>query len=215
VLAPLLGCVAGLAHVLSGPDHLAAVSALAADSPRRSWVLGLRWGLGHSLGIVLLGALALVLQRGCGLDVAASRADRVVGAAMILLGLWTLRRALRRRLHEHTHTHDGQTHTHTHLHLGSITSHRQHSHAPYAVGVLHGFGGGAQLFGVLPALAFPTFGEASTYFAGFVIASLATMAAVAMAVGAISTRGTQAFHRGFAATCAIASCAVGGWWLVG
>src|SRR3954462_15005585 len=128
---------------------------------------------------------------------------------MIGLGLWALHRALRRRLHEHTHEHDGSVHTHTHLHLGSITSHRQHTHAPYAVGILHGFGGGAQLFGVLPALAFPTMGQASTYFVGFVVASLLTMAGFAMAVGAISARGPQAFGRFFAATCGVASCAVG------
>jgi hypothetical protein len=211
VFALAIGCAAGFAHVLTGPDHLAAVSALAADRPRRAWVLGLRWGLGHSLGIVLLGSLALVLQRSCGVDAAAAWSDRVVGAGMVGLGLWALHRAVRRRLHEHTHEHDGTVHTHTHLHLGSITSHRQHSHAPYAVGILHGFGGGAQLFGILPALAFPSPLLAATYFAGFVVASLAVMAGFAWAVGSLSGRGTQAFGRAFAACCGAASCAVGAW----
>jgi hypothetical protein len=217
VLAPLLGLAAGGLHVITGPDHLAAVSALAAGSPRRSWILGMRWGLGHSLGIVILGALALILQRSCGIDAAAGWSDRVVGAVMILLGLWALRRALAQRLHEHPHSHDGHTHEHphVHIHLGLHDRADGHTHAPYAVGVLHGFGGGAQLFGVLPALAFPDLGDAALYFAGFVAASLAVMAGFASAVGALSLRGTQRFSRAFATACALASCGVGAWWMVG
>jgi hypothetical protein len=217
VLAPLLGLAAGGLHVVTGPDHLAAVSALAAGSPRRSWILGLRWGLGHSLGIVLLGALALILQRGCGIDTAAGWSDRVVGAVMVLLGLWALRRALGRRLHEHPHSHDGHTHehAHVHIHLGLHDGAHRHTHAPYAVGILHGFGGGAQLFGVLPALAFPDLAGASLYFASFVVGSLAAMAGFASVVGALSRSGPQRFGKAFAATCALASCAVGIWWLVG
>ena len=43
-MSPLLLAFAGLSagglHVLAGPDHLAAVAPLAADSSRRRWLAG-------------------------------------------------------------------------------------------------------------------------------------------------------------------------------
>jgi len=45
--ATLAGLAAGLIHVLSGPDHLAAVAPLAGGRGR-AWRAGFLWGLGHS-----------------------------------------------------------------------------------------------------------------------------------------------------------------------
>jgi len=58
VLAILTGLLAGGVHVLSGPDHLAAVAPLAVQD-RSAWRSGLRWGLGHSSGVLLVGVLSL------------------------------------------------------------------------------------------------------------------------------------------------------------
>ena len=57
----LLGLAMGARHALD-PDHLAAVSVLAADAPgpRRGALLGALWGIGHAAA--LLGT-ALVLAR--------------------------------------------------------------------------------------------------------------------------------------------------------
>ena len=40
--------VSGLVHVLSGPDHLAAVAPLATASRERGWLAGWTWGIGHA-----------------------------------------------------------------------------------------------------------------------------------------------------------------------
>ncbi len=42
------GLVAGFVHVLSGPDHLAAIAPYAVDGKSRAWRTGVRWGLGHA-----------------------------------------------------------------------------------------------------------------------------------------------------------------------
>jgi sulfite exporter TauE/SafE len=191
------------------------MSTLASGSPRRAWVLGVRWGLGHSLGSVLLGALALVLQRSWGIDAASGWSDRAAGVMMIALGLLALRRALSRRVHTHVHSHGGREHEHVHLHLDLRQTGHRHGHAPYAIGVLHGFGGGAHLFGVLPALAFPHLIDAALYFGGFVVATIAAMALVATSVGRLAQRGTPTTRRAFASACGLASCGVGGWWALG
>ena len=42
--AVLTGLAAGGTHVVTGPDHMAAVAPLAIDSKRKSWKAGLMWG---------------------------------------------------------------------------------------------------------------------------------------------------------------------------
>lgn len=49
-----LGLVMGFVHVLSGPDHLSALATLSVGSTWRAFFLGVRWGLGHSTGLVLM-----------------------------------------------------------------------------------------------------------------------------------------------------------------
>jgi len=51
----LAGVAAGVVHVLSGPDHLAAIAPYAVTDKTRSWKTGVRWGLGHSTGVLGVG----------------------------------------------------------------------------------------------------------------------------------------------------------------
>jgi len=53
----LLGIVAGFSHVVTGPDHVAALAPFSVEAQQRAWTVGLRWGVGHAAGIV---AVALV-----------------------------------------------------------------------------------------------------------------------------------------------------------
>src|SRR5947209_20327801 len=58
-----LGSLLGMRHALE-PDHLAAVSTLVGDQPnsRRAAWLGVYWGLGHTLTLILVGAALMVLR---------------------------------------------------------------------------------------------------------------------------------------------------------
>ncbi|MGO6719233.1 High-affinity nickel transporter, partial [Rhizobium ruizarguesonis] len=64
VLMTLLasGLLAGFVHVVSGPDHLAAIAPYAVDAKARAWRTGIRWGVGHSAGVVGVGLFALLLR---------------------------------------------------------------------------------------------------------------------------------------------------------
>jgi len=62
-LTVLTGLLAGAFHVLSGPDHLAAVAPLALSSEgRHAWREGWRWGLGHTAGVIVVALVALALR---------------------------------------------------------------------------------------------------------------------------------------------------------
>ncbi|MAY53071.1 MAG: nickel transporter, partial [Flavobacteriaceae bacterium] len=54
--------LASILHVISGPDHLAAVTPLAISSQRKGWKIGLFWGFGHLIGMLLIGVLFLLFK---------------------------------------------------------------------------------------------------------------------------------------------------------
>src|SRR5262245_25180275 len=111
------GLLAGLIHVFSGPDHLAALGPLAVRRRRAAWSLGLRWGLGHSLGVAVVGVAALFLRRFLDLEHLRFWSERAVGVSLIAIGLWGCRSLLRDRVHAHPHRHaDGAEHVHFHVH---------------------------------------------------------------------------------------------------
>ena len=58
----LLGLAVGLRHAFE-PDHLTAVATLATETrdARRGAVLGALWGLGHTLALVVVGAILIAL----------------------------------------------------------------------------------------------------------------------------------------------------------
>src|SRR5262247_258181 len=59
-----LGSLLGMRHALE-PDHLAAVTTLVSRerSSIRAAMLGACWGLGHTLALVVVGALLIVLRK--------------------------------------------------------------------------------------------------------------------------------------------------------
>src|SRR5690242_1075835 len=98
LVAASAGLLAGLVHALSGPDHLSAVAPLVVDVPRRRWLMGLFWGIGHSLGVWAVGLLALGLRGIFPVESVSSWSERLVGVMLIGLGLWGLHRAFAARL---------------------------------------------------------------------------------------------------------------------
>lgn len=112
----LTGLAAGLSHVVSGPDHLAALAPFSSDRARRPWLLGVRWGLGHAGGVVIVGLLSIAFRGLLPIDYFSSFAERLVGVVLIAVGIWGIRRALTPHLHEHTHRHGETVHRHIHVH---------------------------------------------------------------------------------------------------
>jgi sulfite exporter TauE/SafE len=222
MLSIIAGLAAGAGHVLAGPDHLGAVAPLAARSPGAAWRAGLRWGLGHTAGVVLVGAFFLTLRDVLPIDLISGWSERLVGVVLVAIGLWGLRAALDRRVHAHAHRHGQDTHVHMHAH-GSGTTHpvaapsrHDHSHAAFGVGTLHGLAGSSHVLGVIPALAFPSALDAVTYLAAFGIGTVAAMVCFAAVVGLVargSSRQGLAAYRAVLGVCSVAAVGIGVYWL--
>lgn len=191
ITACAAGLLAGLLHVFAGPDHLAALAPLSLQARRRAWAVGLRWGLGHSSGVLVVAALAFGLRQLVPLDAMAGWGERLVGATLIVLGLWGLRSLFRDRLHAHRHHHDGGDHVHFHVHkpgqAHEAPEAHVHVHAAFWVGTLHGLAGTAHLVGILPSLALPTGAETAGYLAAFALGTLVAMTGFASAIGWFSS----------------------------
>jgi ABC-type nickel/cobalt efflux system permease component RcnA len=146
VVAALLG----LRHALD-PDHLVAVSTLVATVEERAarvaGRLGVAWGVGHALTVVLLG-LPVVLAHAVLPDVVQRLAETAIGLIIVVLAGRLLLRWRGSAYHLHAHEHAGTRHTHVHPHRGE----RGHEHAhvvprtplqAFLIGATHGVGGSA------------------------------------------------------------------------
>ena len=166
-MLPLLGgFVAGFLHVLSGPDHLSAIAPLSAHNPEHSSRAGLRWGIGHTTGVCLLGLLVLLFKNAIPLDKLSGTGEKLVGLVLISIGIWSIRSAMYPNS-SGSHTHKQTiTHTHTHPHTGI---------ASFYIGILHGIAGTSHIFGIVPALAFKSTFESVVYLVSFGVGTVLAM----------------------------------------
>lgn len=193
----LAGLLAGFVHVVSGPDHLAAIAPYAVRGKARAWRTGVRWGLGHSAGVLGVGFLALLARHALPFEAISASAERSVGVILIGIGAWALWKALGMR-------------------FGDAPPHA-HGREAFAVGTVHGLAGSSHLLGILPALAMPTDFAAAAYLILFGAGSVAAMGGFSSLVGWMSGHrlaGAASTQRILLAACAAGAIGVGGFWLV-
>ena len=180
----LLGIAMGARHALD-PDHLAAVSVLAADAPgaRRGALLGAMWGLGHAIALLATGLVVAALAA----DLPPALCDAfelVVALMLVILGGRAVRRAFRdgARGPSMLHAHRGIAHVHpglgAHLHVAK----RALALRPLIVGVVHGLAGSGALTALVLAR-MPSTPLRLTYIALFGIGSVVGMSALSGLAG--------------------------------
>ncbi len=179
-----LGALLGMRHALE-PDHLAAVSTLVSDErgSMRGAFLGLCWGLGHTLALVVVG-VALILLRAEMPPRVADLFEFGVALMLIALGLRAISRAARQgvagpsSLHHHgpiVHQHPGIA---PHVHVGHLTLARR----PLLVGIIHGLAGSGALTALVLAT-LPSTASRITYMTLFGLGSTLGMAALSGLLG--------------------------------
>jgi len=129
------GIIAAILHVISGPDHLAAVTPFAIESKKKAWKVGLFWGIGHLLGMLSIGVLFLMFKDLIPIEKISTHSEKLVGFILIGLALWIFFKIFKdEKQHEHTHVHaegNPRIHTHPHIHEEGeplINTHSQNSY---------------------------------------------------------------------------------------
>jgi high-affinity nickel permease len=169
-----IGFFLGMRHA-TDPDHVIAVSTIVSRerSILKAGLIGVLWGLGHTLTIVAVGAaiilFGLVIPTRVGLTM-----ELAVGLMLILLGILNLTGVTQwlsekfspahpptTGKHAHIHGHDSHLHFHWHSHGGVAEHHGEslapprwlsgpfvrlglfHTLRPLLIGIVHGLAGSA------------------------------------------------------------------------
>ena len=217
-----LGFFLGMRHA-TDPDHVIAVTTIVSRqrSIRQAALIGILWGLGHTITIVAVGSaiilFGLVIPPRVGLTMELS-----VGLMLILLGVLNLSGILSRMTetvtpaqssqHSHSHGHGDYFHSHSHGHGPG-----QHGHAenatplgwmdrmfgrlgfyqiirPLAVGIVHGLAGSAAVaLLVLTTIRVPSW--AVVYLLVFGVGTVAGMMLITAAIAVPFTLSESRFAR--------------------
>jgi len=194
----LLGIVASATHVMTGPDHLAAVTPLAIENKKKSWIIGISWGIGHTIGLLLIGALFYLFREVFPVKIISEYSEIIVGIILIIIGMWAFYKLLNKNIHKHQEA--------------------KNIKAAVFVGILHGFAGIYHLLIVLPALALPSQAEAVSYLLGFAVGTVLVMTIYAWSLGSVSHKAgslnKQKFLIGFRIFGGSAAIIVGIIWII-
>ena len=158
----------GFLHALE-VDHMIAVTTFVTGRPAvlSAARFGLRWGIGHSAAVMVIGAVLLAtgVRWPARYDAVG---EGVVGFMLIGLGVWALRSSRSLHLHppeqhgDHAHLHvhhpphEGDAHEHPHPHRDEHVHHDGHEHRHHhrngvtLVGLLHGLAGSSAAVALVP-----------------------------------------------------------------
>ena len=137
----LLGLLLGMRHA-TDPDHVIAVTAILSRERRLMTAarIGVVWGLGHTLTVLLVGAAIIVFKIAIPTRLGLAM-EFAVALVLILLGVGAVASLMRKlaasmlatssddhdlrersMVHAHTHAHGGMLHSHPHVHVDASES---------------------------------------------------------------------------------------------
>ena len=199
MLTFITGFFAGLAHVLTGPDHLAAVTPFSINFRKRAWIIGFSWGLGHTLGALLIGTIFILFKQYIPVEIISAHSERIVGIMLIIIGGWAISRTFlkspfKKHAHPHIHSHPELIiHIHKHDHLDIAEHDHEHKRTSkqtaltaLGIGVFHGLAGFSHLLVVLPSLVLPGTLAPIIYLSAFGLGTILTMIAFTYTLGVIA-----------------------------
>lgn len=149
----LTGLYLGGVHIFSAPDHLAAIVPLSLMDKKRSWRVGLLWGLGHLIGLIVLGSLLFYFKSLIDLHILEHYGMLYIAVLLLLVGIWIVYKSRNINLLQTNKAHS---------HLSKVT---------IGTGIVHGFAGFSHIYTLAPTLSMNDVAFFS-YFGGFAIGSI-------------------------------------------
>jgi len=190
--------IASILHVITGPDHLAAVIPFAIESKKKAWKIGLFWGIGHLMGMLAIGILFLIFRELIPVDSISAYSEQLVGMVLLLIGAWSFYKIFKEeKKHKHLHVHSNHTvaiHKHEHAHHHEASHHHTHNHqlkqsgfASLSIGFLHGLAGISHFLLFIPVASFKNQIDSISYLVGFSCGIVLAMTSFALLIGRISS----------------------------
>lgn len=202
----LVAALLGLRHA-ADPDHIAAITTLVASgrerARRRAAELGVFWGLGHALTLVVFG-LPILLFEAYLPEVVQQSSETAVAALIVFLAVRLLIRWRSGYFHLHAHAHPADEREHVHMVRTPLGA--------FGIGLVHGMGGSAGI-GVLLLAAIPS--RSLAVAALLVLAVFTAVSMTMLTTGLGATLGSAPVRRTYAAAIpllGISSLAFGVWY---
>lgn len=213
------GFLLGLRHALDA-DHLAAISTVLVERPsfQASSAVGFWWGIGHTMTLLLVGAVVLAW------DIRIPErfeliAESGVGLLLIVLGGTLAWKLYRERWHVHSHHHDHGPHVHLHSHRQQDDHRHRHwmagSLRPLCIGMAHGLAGSAALMLIVLSSAHEL-GSGLLSIAVFGVGSIVGMMAIGLTISlplVYSLTSSRRLFVGLQGCAGVASICIGIWML--
>ena len=221
------GVIAAMLHVISGPDHLAAVTPFAIETKRKAWKIGLFWGFGHLLSMLFIGVLFLIFKELIPVERISEHSEQLVGIVLIGLGIWVFIKIFREKINKNNSVYsNGNSINFEYLHISD--SEKGHNHkrlnikqsviASLSVGFIHGLAGVAHFLLFLPVIGFSSIFDSIRYIIGFGIGTLIAMIAFAMVIGEVSNyfkkEHNETFFKGVRLSGGLFAFIIGWYWVI-
>ena len=137
----VFGFLLGLEHALDA-DHIVAVTTIVSRSRSllRAALVGLSWGIGHTITLFAVGFGGLVLKLTIP-DWLALSMEFVVGVILVILGVFVVKGLVAARAHVHEHRHGDERLVHSHSHKETLEHKHRHIGKSLLIGMVHGLAG--------------------------------------------------------------------------
>lgn len=220
--------MAAMLHVITGPDHLAAVVPFAVESKKKAWKIGLFWGLGHIFGMLIIGLLFIIFKELIPIEKISDYSEQLVGFVLIGIGIWAFYKIFKQdKNHKHLHIHSENSpmiHKHKHEHSHEKSHHHSHSKAQkqsklasFSIGLLHGLAGIAHFLLFLPIIGFDKQSDAVFYILGFISGIILAMVVFTLVIGKIATfaknEHNEVFFKGIRLAGGLFAIIIGVYWI--
>lgn len=206
-------------------DHLLAVSTFVSRRPttRAAAHFGLRWGVGHSIAVLVAGGVLLAtgVRWPARYDAAG---EGIVGLMLAILGCWALASA--RKLHLHPASEHGD---HAHLHLHGARGPHHHPHGPASptgqphehggitlVGLVYGLAGTTGVIALVPVTLMDSVSLGLGYLTVFGLGVTVAMMLFALLAATAMRRATAAslaWGRRVVRLVGVGGVSAGVWWM--
>ena len=224
------GLIASMLHVIMGPDHIAAVLPFVIEAKRKAWKIGLFWGIGHIVGMLLIGILFLLFKEMIPVERISGHSEQLVGIVLVIIGIWAFIKIFRSEPHhQHLHVHsENQPLIHKHAHEHTHNPTHDHNHpqqekqgylTTFWIGILHGFAGIAHFILFIPVLGFENNTTAFIYVTGFIAGIIVAMTSFSLIAGKIADFAKNEHNpnlfKGIRLAGGIFAIVIGVYWIIG
>lgn len=176
------GILFGMLHILTGPDHIAAIITISVNKGYQAFFIGVKWGIGHSIGLLIIFGVMLTIDKE--ILYKTQIVEWIVGFYLILLGFYGFYKTYK------TYKYKLLIPTENDI-VVKTTFFLKEKILGLITGILHGLAGPGSILGVLPAILIEDKSKSAAYLGTFCGTGIFIMGTFSAIWGEISKKASE------------------------